>query len=139
MPRALLPVLLVLSGPLAADVVTPTRTIRAAEIVAADAVALAAGSHPDAAATLGEVIGREARVALFPGRPVLLSQLQRPALVERNALVPLVFEAGGLRITAEGRALGRGAAGERIRVMNLSSKASVFGTVREDGSVEVTP
>ena len=49
----------------------------------------------------------------------------------------LVFERGTLRIVTEGRALGRGAAGDTIRVMNLESRASLRGIVRPDGSVAV--
>ncbi|MEM9126779.1 MAG: flagella basal body P-ring formation protein FlgA, partial [Pseudomonadota bacterium] len=42
-----------------------------------------------------------------------------------------------LSITTEGRALGRGAAGDRIRVMNLSSRTTVTGLIRPDGQIEV--
>ncbi|MBO9450364.1 flagella basal body P-ring formation protein FlgA, partial [Tropicibacter sp. R16_0] len=35
------------------------------------------------------------------------------------------------------RAMGRGATGEIIRVMNLSSRSTVTGRIRPDGSIEV--
>lgn len=59
------------------------------------------------------------------------------AIIERNDLVTLIFRQGVLTIAAEGRALGRGAAGEAVRVMNLSSRTTVTGRIKQDGSVEV--
>lgn len=41
-------------------------------------------------------------------------------------------------MTTEGRAFGRGFEGQRIRVMNLASKTSIFGTIQQDGSVRVS-
>ena len=66
-----------------------------------------------------------------------MDQLGPPALVDRNALVRMVFVRGALAIQAEGRALDRGGVGERVRVMNLGSKQIVTGAVAPDGSVEV--
>jgi flagella basal body P-ring formation protein FlgA len=51
--------------------------------------------------------------------------------------VQVSFDGKGLQIVTEGRALDRGAVGERIRVMNISSRATVFGTVQEDGTIQV--
>ena len=85
------------------------------------------------------MIGRESRVAIYPGQPVLKVQLTEPALVERNQLVDLVYDHAGLRITTEGRAMSRGREGDRIRVMNLSSRNLLFGTIGADGRVDVSP
>jgi flagella basal body P-ring formation protein FlgA len=75
------------------------------------------------------VLGQEARVTLYAGRPIPLASLGPPALVERNALVTVMFTRGGLEIRAEGRALGRGAEGDGIRVMNLASRNTITATV----------
>jgi flagella basal body P-ring formation protein FlgA len=82
-------------------------------------------------------VGMEARVAIYAGRPVRAQDLGAPALVERNQLVPLIYLSGGLAISTEGRALARGAAGEVIRVMNLSSRNTVNGRVGPDGAIYV--
>ena len=60
-----------------------------------------------------------------------------PALVERNQIVELIFARNGLHIVTEGRALDRAGAGERVRVMNLSSRSTLFGTVTASGTVSV--
>ncbi|WP_170507600.1 flagellar basal body P-ring formation chaperone FlgA [Ruegeria arenilitoris] len=120
-----------------ADIVVPTRTIRAKEIISATDLELKAQQVPGAIITPEFLIGQEARVALYPGRPIREGDVGPPALVDRNDLVVLIFDRTSLSITAEGRALGRGAAGDRIRVMNLSSRTTVTGLIRPDGQIEV--
>ena len=100
-------------------------------------LALAEESVPGAVASIEEAVGQEAKVALYPGRAILASQIGAPALVERNAVVRMSYVEGPLHIVTDGRALDRGAAGEPVRVMNLASKQTVTGTVAADGSVEV--
>ncbi|MCR8549510.1 flagellar basal body P-ring formation protein FlgA [Salipiger sp. P9] len=124
--------------PALAETVVVTKTIRAQDIVTADAVRLDPAPIPGAYAALGDVIGQEARITLYPGRPVMLGAVGEPALIDRNQIVELVFVRGGLRIVTEGRALARGSAGERIRVMNMASRSTLFGTVTGDGTVTVS-
>ena len=121
-----------------ADIVVATRTIRAQEIVTADALSVEPGTLDAGFDDTRDVLGQEARIALYAGRPVLRAHVGPAALVERNQVVALVFERGGLRITAEGRALDRGGFGERIRVMNLASHTTMFGAVQPDGTVHVS-
>lgn len=120
-----------------AEIVVPTRTIRAKEVIAASDLEVKPIDANGAIQNLPDLIGQEARIALYPGRPIRLSDIGPPAIVDRNDLVTLVFDHVALSITAEGRALGRGAAGERIRVMNLSSRTTVTGVIRPDGQIEV--
>ncbi|MBY6066426.1 flagellar basal body P-ring formation protein FlgA [Leisingera aquaemixtae] len=120
-----------------AEYLTPLRTIRAKEIVNAEDLALKKGEILGALTDPSEVIGMEARVALYAGRPMRPGDIGPPAIIERNDLVTLIFRQGGLTIAAEGRSLGRGAAGEAVRVMNLSSRTTVTGRINGDGSVEV--
>ncbi len=112
----------------------PSRTILTESDVALRPSPFGAGLTDPAAA-----VGMETRVALYAGRPIRAEDIGPPALVERNALVLLRYQRGALYITAEGRALDRGAVGERIRVTNLSSRQTVIGRIAEDGAVEVHP
>ncbi|WP_417723156.1 flagellar basal body P-ring formation chaperone FlgA [Salipiger sp.] len=118
--------------------VVATVTIRAQEIVRPEAVRLDPMQIEGAHDSLDDVVGYEARVTIYPGRPVLRGALGEPALIDRNQIVELTYARAGLRIVAEGRALGRGAVGERIRVMNMTSRTTLFGTVLPDGTVTVT-
>lgn len=128
---------MLLGAPLSAEIIVPTQTIRARAIIepaylTSKQVQVAGAIH-DAS----QIVGKEAKVTLYPGRPIRPGDIGNPALVDRNDPVSLVFLRGGLTIFAEGRALGRGAVGETIRVMNTSSRTTVVGLVRPDGTVEV--
>jgi flagella basal body P-ring formation protein FlgA len=120
-----------------AQSVQPVRAIRAQTVLAAEDLTLVEGTVPGAVAAIELAVGKETKVALYPGRPILEGHLGAPALVERNAVVRMTFVDGPLRIVTEGRALDRAAAGEAVRVMNLVSRQTVTGTVAPDGSIEV--
>ncbi|MGB7319329.1 MAG: flagellar basal body P-ring formation chaperone FlgA [Planktotalea sp.] len=124
--------------PLRADIAVPTRNIRPGDILRDSDVMMIRGETADAFTAIADVIGLEARVALYAGRAILSAQVERAASVERNQIIELVYVGNGLSMSTEGRALGRGAEGQRIRVMNLTSKTSIFGTIQSDGTVRVT-
>ncbi|MEP5731449.1 MAG: flagellar basal body P-ring formation chaperone FlgA [Sulfitobacter sp.] len=131
--------LILIAGPLGAESVVPTRTIRANALIAAEDVTLRTLAVQGGYARLADVIGQEARVVLYPGRVIGIDDVGPPALVARNQVVRLAFFSNGLEITTEGRALERGAEGDRVRIMNLSSRTTVFGQVQADGSIHVSP
>jgi flagellar basal body P-ring formation protein FlgA len=120
-----------------AGAVVPVRAIRGQSLIGPEDVELADLDAPGAIADPAAVVGREARVTLYPGRPILKGQVGAPALVERNQIVRMTFASGPLSISAEGRVLDRGGEGETVRVMNLSSRQVVSGEVTPDGSIEV--
>lgn len=127
------------AGAVLAQSITPTRAIRGQSVIGPDDVALSEDFVPGAVAELAAVIGREARVTLYPGRPILSNQVAAPALIERNQLVRMHFASGALSIVTEGRALDRAGVGELVRVMNLASRQIVTGSVKADGTIEVGP
>mgnify|MGYP005990096261 CR=1 FL=1 len=135
---ALFPLALVLASAAMAETVVTTRTIRAFEIIPPEAIRLDPAVVPGAYTDPSAVIGQEARVAIYPGRAVMEGSIGEPALIDRNQIVELVFSRNGLRIVTEGRALDRASAGERVRVMNLSSRTTLFGTVTDNGQVTVS-
>jgi flagellar basal body P-ring formation protein FlgA len=121
-----------------AQTLETTRTLRAGQVIGPDDVVIGTrAALPGLVTDPAEAVGMEARVTLYPGRPIPLASLSQPALVERNQLVTLVFSQGGLNIRAEGRALGRGAADDPVRVMNLASRNTVTGRVSGPATVSV--
>ncbi|MEL6921130.1 MAG: flagellar basal body P-ring formation chaperone FlgA [Pseudomonadota bacterium] len=134
--RLVLAILLVASTA-SADIVVPKRTLRPGMVISANDVALRDGLQHGVFDQLNDVIGQEARVALYAGRPIPFDAIGAPAIVNRNEIVSLFFDTGGLSITTEGRALERGGVGDRVRVMNLSSRATLFGFVQQDGTIKV--
>lgn len=123
--------------PLEAETLVAARTIRAMTPIEPADLALVGEAVPGALADPAEAIGMEARVTIYAGRPIRPGDLGPAATVERNAIILLVYNANGLAIAAEGRALGRGGPGDRIRVMNLQSRNTVSGTIGPDGAVHV--
>jgi flagella basal body P-ring formation protein FlgA len=120
-----------------AGAVVPVRAIRGQSLIGAADVEIVEEEVPGAVSEIAAAVGKEARVTLYPGRPILTSQIGAPALVERNQIVRMAFVQGGLSITTEGRVLDRAGAGETVRIMNLTSRQIVSGTVAADGSIEV--
>lgn len=131
---------LALSGPVVAqETVIAAGTIRGATLIGPSDVALIEGATPGALSDMADAIGMEARINLYPGRPIRSGDLQEPAIVERNEIVSIRYEYGGLLILTEGRAMDRAAAGEALRVTNLSSRQTVTATATSPGLVTVGP
>lgn len=130
--------LLVLTTSAAAETVLPTRTLRPGTIITLADLTLSAAVQPGMFDRVEDVVGQEARIALYAGRPIPFEAVGAPALVNRNEIVSLHFQTNGLTIATEGRALERGGVGDRIRIMNLSSRSTLFGYVQDDGTIKVT-
>ena len=137
MRAALIALVLCAPAPALADALIATRTIRAQTVLTAADFALVAADIPGALTDPDTTIGQEARVTLYAGRPIAAADVGSAAVIERNQTVALVYRSGGLSILTEGRALARGGPGDVIKVMNLSSRATVSGTINPDGSVAV--
>jgi flagella basal body P-ring formation protein FlgA len=129
--------LLALAAPASAESLVATRTIRAKSLIAPEDLALVSADLPGALSDPAQAVGLEARVSIYAGKPVRPGDIGPPTLVERNQLVTLVFVSGGLAISTEGRALGRGSEGDEVRVMNLGSRNTVTGRIGPDGAVYV--
>lgn len=126
------------AGPVAAESLVAAHTISARSVISPEDVRLTQQTLPGALSAPEEALGKEARVTIYSGRPVRAGDIGPPALVERNDIVRLRYVSSALVIEADGRALGRGAAGDRINVMNLASRTTVAGQISPEGLVEVT-
>jgi flagella basal body P-ring formation protein FlgA len=121
-----------------AEALVPLRTIPAQRVIGPADIGPGEIVVPGAITDPAAVIGMEARVALYPGRPILPGDLALPATIARNAILPLVYAAGNLLITTEGRALDRAGPGDVIRVMNLDSRTTVTARIGADGAAYVS-
>jgi len=129
--------LLLMTAPLAAETIVAARTIPARSIIMPEDIVLRDVNVLGGIAEPGLAIGKEARVALYAGRPIRAADLASPAVVERNQIVLLVYQSGTISISTDGRALDRAGAGDRIRVMNLSSRTTVSAQIDESGTAYV--
>lgn len=131
-------VLCLLPWPALADALVPNRVIKAGQVIEAADISVVEADIPGAVTDPVRVIGQEARVALYPGRPIQEDQFGPRAVVLRNQLVVLSYVSPTLAISTEGRALTRGGVGEVISVLNLSSRNTVQARIMGDGSVRVS-
>ncbi len=131
-------VALMLAGPAAAETLVAARTIPAQSIIGPEDVLMRDITVPGTVNDPQLLIGMEARVALYAGRPIRPGDVGFPAVVERNQIVPLVFDARGILIATEGRALDRAGPGDLIRVMNLASRNTVTARIGADGVAYVS-
>ncbi len=81
--------------------------------------------------------GKVARRTLLPGQPIPSSAVGKPALVAAGGKIQIVYEQGGLRISAFGIALQQGSAGDVISVRNSASGVTVSGIMQADGTLSV--
>lgn len=131
--------LILMSSMASADIILAARTMRPNSVLTAADLKTSPGDLPGVYSAIEDLLGQETRVVLYAGRPIRIEDVGPPALVDRNQIVILMYDIGGLRIATEGRSLARGGIGDRVRVMNLSSRSTVTGTVLADGTVNVSP
>ncbi|QPH53090.1 flagellar basal body P-ring formation chaperone FlgA [Pontivivens ytuae] len=136
--RSLIFLAALVAFPAMAQSVQPIRAIRAETVIRYEDVIQAAESVPGGITSIEQAVGQEARVTLYPGRPILITDLAEPAVINRNDVVEMQFASGGLAIVTEGRVLDRARVGDRVRVMNLASRLTVWGEVMPSGRVEVS-
>jgi flagella basal body P-ring formation protein FlgA len=91
------------------------------------------------ARSLDQIIGMALRHPTAAGQPLRLADLVRPPLVQRGATVQVQLDVAGLSVSGQAVAMEAGAAGDRIRVQNQSSRVLVTAEVIGPGTVRVLP
>ena len=103
-------------------------------------IGIAVDSHrigPDVILDDGDVLGLAVRRTLSPGQPLRAADLRAPVIVPRGDTVTIHYHVGTLAITARGRALQDGAAGDVVRVINTDSNRTIEVVVRGPNEVAV--
>ncbi len=117
-----------------AEELVASKIIRAGSILSASDIVT-----PDNHAALRravDIIGMETTRTLYKGQAIDTVTLRTPTLIKRNAIVQMEYIKGPMTISAEGRALDKGGLGDRVRVMNLTSKRIVTVIVTGTDSVK---
>jgi flagellar basal body P-ring formation protein FlgA len=115
--------------------VKPGETISARDIVLTEIPSERLGQNVLTADS--DIVGRAPKRMIRAGEPLRLGDVEAPILVRRDTIVTMTMRAPGMTLTAEGRALENGAAGDIVKVMNTSSKRTVVATVEGEGLVSV--
>jgi len=95
--------------------------------------------HNEVVHAVAGAVGMQLRHPIAAGQPLAVANVTRPTLVERGANVEMQLQSPGLSLLAQGVAMDAGATGERIRVLNPSSRAVVEAVVIGPGQVRVSP
>ncbi len=122
------------------QVVVAARNIAAREEITADSVRTERreiGKMAGYITDVGKVIGLAARRPVTAGTPLTESALDKPLLIKRGGAVAILVKAGGMIITAGGRAMQNGREGELIRVQNVTSKRIISARVVDANTVQV--
>lgn len=139
MRSALLIWFCLLSGQALADVIVAQHTIRPKALITEEDLLLRPVEVLGALSDPADVVGKEARILLYAGRPIRATDLREPAVIDRNQVAKLSYQRGSLMIQTDARALDRASVGEVIKVMNLSSKTTLYARVLPDGTLIVDP
>lgn len=81
--------------------------------------------------------GLQLKRAIRPGEVFSPTMVTPPPLIERGQTVWIAAETEGIKVTVKGEALADAAAGERVRVRNLSSKRTIEAEVTGPAMVRV--
>lgn len=100
---------------------------------------LTSAMHGEVAHALAQVVGMQLKRQAIVGQPLALTDLTRPALVQRGTIVKMQLRMAGLAVSGQGMALDSGAAGERIHVRNTGSHAVLEAEVIGPGMVRIAP
>ncbi len=84
-----------------------------------------------------ELVGMTARRIVLQGKPLKITELEAPQIVERGELVTMFVNHKGMRLSAQAKALENGAKGDVIRVSNISSSKTLNAQVIGQREVRV--
>lgn len=122
------------------QVVVAARNIAAREEITPDSIRTERreiGKMAGYITDVGKVVGLAARRPVTAGTPLTEAALDKPVMIKRGAAVAILVKAGGMVITAGGRAMQEGREGELIRVQNVTSKRIVSARVVDANTVQV--
>ncbi|MEM0929748.1 MAG: flagellar basal body P-ring formation chaperone FlgA [Pseudomonadota bacterium] len=128
--RALLVVLLALSGTASAEVLAARPLARGDVLTAADLNA----TTPE---EMKVFVGMAVRRPIFEGRVLRPYDVTQPTAVSRQDTVAVHFRRGALSLEMQGRALGEGSVGERIDISLPGRRNPIGAIVIAPGRVEV--
>ena len=84
-----------------------------------------------------EAEGMALKRAVGSGVELSVALLKKPQIIKTGEQALITVSSQGLNVRVTGKALQHGAVGDTIRVLNLSSKKTIYGRVEPDGSISV--
>lgn len=92
---------------------------------------------PDLLTDIKDLLGKRTVISINPGEVIRSGMVEFPPLIRKGERVILLVENQQFKITALGEAKEDGRKGERVRLINLSSKKEVSGRVLDTNTVQI--
>jgi len=123
------------------DVLTYARNIAAGEIVAPEDLVWgkAAAAPSDSPRDPEAMIGLSARRPLRAGAAALAHDVSAPQIIKAGEIITVTFEADGIALSLQGKALAGAGVGETLNVENTQSKKTIQALVTGPGQAVVGP
>ncbi|MFC3070765.1 flagellar basal body P-ring formation chaperone FlgA [Phenylobacterium soli] len=123
------------------DVLTYARNIAAGEIVAPEDLVWgrAAAAPSDSPRDPDAIIGQAARRPLRAGAAALAHDVSAPQIIKAGEIITVSFQADGISLSLQGKALAGGGLGETLNVENTASKKVIQAVVSGPGQAVVGP
>ena len=122
-------------------VVVPRESLRRGHVITSSDVTLQPAPRGVAIhsvfASIEDVVEMQVQSMVQKDRPIPITSLSRPILIERGDLVEVQIVGGGVTVTTRVRSLGRGAAGDLIGVETLEPRKKLMARVTRAGLVEI--
>ncbi len=91
----------------------------------------------DVVSDMKEVLGKRMTLAINKGEVLRRGMVEDPPLVKRGDRVRLLVENDQIKITTVGEIREEGRKGDRVKLVNLSSKKEVIGRVIDEHTVQI--
>ena len=123
------------------EVLTYARNIASGEIVGpTDLVWTKAAAQPaDAPGDADAIIGLAAKRPLREGAAAMQHDVAAPVVIKAGELITVRYEADGISLQLQGKALAAASVGETLNVENTSSKKTIQAVVAGPGEAVVGP
>ncbi|MGQ9646424.1 MAG: flagellar basal body P-ring formation chaperone FlgA [Thermodesulfobacteriota bacterium] len=92
---------------------------------------------PDVVTDMKYIVGKRTTFSINSNEVLRISMVEEPPLVRKGDRVLLLVQSPFFRITAMGESKEEGRRGERVKLLNLSSKKEVYGRVLDSKTVEI--
>jgi flagellar basal body P-ring formation protein FlgA len=123
------------------QVVVTKRTLQRGAVLTGSDIKLASNDLADLNRgyfeDISQNLGMKLKRRLSAGEPLTPSMLEQPQIITRGQRVNILAVTGEMVVRSTGKAMDHGAAGDRIGVMNMSSKHKIEGVITKDGEVRV--
>ncbi|MBI5584067.1 MAG: flagellar basal body P-ring formation protein FlgA [Deltaproteobacteria bacterium] len=95
------------------------------------------GLPPDAVSDPKTIVGKRTIVNVKGQDPIRAGLLEVPPLVKKGDLVQVIVDKNNIRVSCQGEIKETGRRGDRVKLVNLSSKKELMGRVVDGGTVQL--